>query len=34
MESRYDFMKESEGQDIDGDLYPDVLSVGYSKVEF
>lgn len=34
MESRYDFMKESEVQDIDGDLYPDVLSVDYSKVEF
>lgn len=34
MESRYDYMEESRVQDEDGELYPDVLSVDYSKIEF
>lgn len=34
MQSRYDLMKESSVQDIDGELYPDVLSLDYSKIEF
>ncbi len=34
MNSRYDFMNESNVQDIDGELYPDVLSMDYSHIKF